>query len=67
MPGIVPTTAPSIVHMREKSGRFHRVEDLLASHGISPAKFEKIRPSVFVTAPPAPKEPGILAGGKLIQ
>jgi competence ComEA-like helix-hairpin-helix protein len=57
IPGIGPTTAQSIVHMREKSGRCHRVEDLLAIHGISQARLEKIRPYVFVTAPPAPKSP----------
>jgi competence protein ComEA len=55
LPGIGPTTAQSIVRMREKSGRFHRVEDLLAIHGISPAKFEKIRAYVFVTPPAPPK------------
>jgi len=41
--------------MREKSGRFHRVEDLLAIHGISQARLEQIRPYVFITAPRAPK------------
>lgn len=55
VPGIGPTTAQSIVRMREKSGRFHRVEDLLAIHGISPVKFEKIRAYVFVTPPVPPK------------
>jgi competence protein ComEA len=55
LPGIGPTTAQSIVRMREKSGQFHRVEDLLAIHGISPARFQKIRPYVYVTPPPAPK------------
>jgi competence protein ComEA len=57
IPGIGPSIAQSIVHMREKSGRFHRVEDLLAIHGISAAKLEKIRPYVFVTGPPASKSP----------
>jgi competence ComEA-like helix-hairpin-helix protein len=55
IPGIGPATAQSIVHMREKSGRFHRVEDLLAIHGISQARLEQIRPYVFITAPRAPK------------
>jgi competence protein ComEA len=55
VPGIGPSTAESIVRMREKSGRFHRVEDLLAIHGISQAKLEKIRPYVYVGTPPAPK------------
>jgi competence protein ComEA len=55
VPGIGPTTAKAIVYMREKSGRFRRVEDLLAIHGISPAKLDKIRPYVFVNPSPPPK------------
>jgi competence protein ComEA len=55
VPGIGPATAQSIVKMREKSGRFHRVEDLLAIHGISPTKLDKIRPYVYVGASPPPK------------
>jgi competence protein ComEA len=55
VPGIGPATAAAIVKMREKSGRFHRVEDLLAIHGISAAKLDKIRPYVYVAPSPPPK------------
>ena len=55
VPGIGPATAAAIVKMREKSGRFHRVEDLLAIHGISAAKLDKIRPYVYVGPAPPPK------------
>jgi competence protein ComEA len=55
IPGIGPSTAASIVKMREKSGRFHRVEDLLAIHGISAARLDRIRPYVYVSPPPPPK------------
>ena len=52
LPGIGPTTAKAIVQFREKSGPFKRVEDLLAIHGISKARLEKLRPYVTVTPPP---------------
>jgi competence protein ComEA len=52
LPGVGPTTANAIVEFRTKSGRFRRVEDLLAVRGISEAKLDKIRPYVFVSPPP---------------
>jgi competence protein ComEA len=54
LPGIGPSTAKAIVQFREKSGPFQRVEDLLAIHGISKARLEKLRPYVTV-GPPAKK------------
>jgi competence protein ComEA len=48
LPGVGPSTAMAIVRFREKSGRFQRVEDLLAVHGISQSKLEKLRPYVTV-------------------
>lgn len=66
LPGVGPTTANAIIQFRDKSGPFKRPEDLLAIHGISPAKFEKMRPYVKVglrtdaprtNAPPAKKTP----------
>jgi len=48
LPGIGPSTANAIVKFREKSGPFKRPEDLLAIHGISKAKFEKLRPYIVV-------------------
>jgi comEA protein len=54
LPGIGPTTAKAIVEFRTKSGRFRRVEDLLAIRGISETKLEKLRP--YVVVGPAPKK-----------
>ena len=60
LPGVGPVTAQRIIDMREKSGRFHRVEDLLAVRGISQKKLDAMKPYVTVSAapksaPPAPK------------
>jgi competence ComEA-like helix-hairpin-helix protein len=56
LPGVGPVTAQRIIDMREKSGRFHRVEDLLAVRGISQKKLDAMRPYVVVSqAPPAQK------------
>jgi len=52
LPGVGPTTAKAIVEFRTKSGRFRRVEDLLAVRGISESKLEKIRPYVTIGQPP---------------
>jgi comEA protein len=52
LPGIGPATAKKIIELREKSGQFRRVEDLLAIRGISDKRLEKLRP--FVTVSPAP-------------
>jgi competence ComEA-like helix-hairpin-helix protein len=56
VPGIGPKTAQAIVDFRHKSGRFHRVEDLLAIKGISQTKLDKMRPYLKVTPqlPPSP-------------
>lgn len=55
LPGIGPTRAKAILRFRQKSGPFHRVEDLRAVRGISQARFEKIRPYIFVAPHPPPK------------
>jgi len=52
LPGIGPSTAKAIIQFREKSGPFKRVEDLLAIHGISKARLEKLRPYITVSPPP---------------
>jgi competence protein ComEA len=48
LPGIGPTLAKAIVNVREKSGPFRRVEDLLAVPRITRRTIEKIRPYVRV-------------------
>lgn len=48
LPGVGAATANAIVKFREKSGPFKRPEDLLAIHGVSRAKFEKLRPYIVV-------------------
>jgi competence ComEA-like helix-hairpin-helix protein len=64
LPGVGPTTAKAIIQFREKTGRFHRVEDLLAIRGISETKLAKMRPYLTVGPPsskslpsPQPKPP----------
>src|SRR6202051_4178754 len=57
LPGVGPVTAQRIIDLREKSGRFHRVEDLLAVRGISQKKLDAMRPYVTVSAPPLPAPP----------
>ncbi len=54
VPGIGPKTAQAIVDFRQKSGRFRRVEDLLAIKGISQRKLDKMHPYLKVTPPPPP-------------
>jgi len=48
LPGIGPTLSKAIVSLREKSGPFRRVEDLLAVPHITRRIIEKIRPYVTV-------------------
>ena len=55
LPGVGPTTAKAIIDFRTKSGRFHRVEDLLVIRGISETKLKKMRPYVTVGPPPVAK------------
>src|ERR1700716_985049 len=59
LPGVGPVTAQRIIEARQKSGRFRRVEDLLAIRGISTKRLEILRPYVTVSAPPVnhPKKP----------
>ena len=57
LPGVGPVTAQRIIEMREKSGRFRRVEDLLAVRGISQKKLSALKPYLTVSPPPTPSAP----------
>src|ERR1700674_5051348 len=59
LPGVGPVTAKRIIEARQKSGRFRRVEDLLAIRGISTKRLEVLRPYVTISLPPPspPKKP----------
>ena len=48
VPGIGPTLAKRIVRLREKSGPFRRVDDLLALPRVTRAAVEKMRPYLTV-------------------
>ena len=52
LPGVGPVTAQRIIDARQKSGRFRRIEDLLAIRGISTKRLEALRPYVIVSPPP---------------
>jgi competence ComEA-like helix-hairpin-helix protein len=52
LPGVGPVTAQRIIDARQKSGRFRRIEDLLAIRGISTKRLEALRPYVTVSPPP---------------
>jgi competence protein ComEA len=57
LPGIGAVTAQRILDARQKSGKFHRVEDLLAIRGISTKRLEILRPYVTVSNPqPSPQK-----------
>jgi competence protein ComEA len=57
LPGVGAVTAQRIIDLRQKSGRFHRVEDLLAVRGISPKKLDAMRKYIMVSAAPAANPP----------
>jgi len=52
LPGVGPVTAQRILDARQKSGRFRRIEDLLAIRGISTKRLEALRPYVTISPPP---------------
>jgi competence ComEA-like helix-hairpin-helix protein len=60
LPGIGPTRARAILELREKLGRFRRVEQLLRVRGIGRATFRKLRPRVTVGSGASPARTGAL-------
>lgn len=48
VPGIGHRTAEAIVHLRQKSGPYKHVDDLLAIRGISHTRLERLRPYLTV-------------------
>jgi competence ComEA-like helix-hairpin-helix protein len=60
LPGIGPTRARAILELRDKLGRFRRVEQLLRVRGIGRATFRKLRPRVTVGSGASPARTGAL-------
>jgi len=56
LPGVGPARAAAIVALRERLGRYRRVEELLRVRGIGRRSLQKLRPLVVVDAPPAKEE-----------
>lgn len=55
LPGVGPTTAKAIILFRTRSGRFRRVDDLLAIRGISETKLTNMRRYIILGPPPPPR------------
>jgi competence protein ComEA len=60
LPGVGPKRAEAIVQLRQKMGRFQRVEDLLRVKGIGRMTLRKWRPLVRLDSPPLPPSPSAL-------
>lgn len=54
LPGVGPKRAQAIVALRQRVGRFQRVEDLLRVKGVGRATIRKWRPLLRLDAPPNP-------------
>jgi competence protein ComEA len=54
LPGVGPKRAEAIVALRQRVGRFQRVEDLLRVKGVGRATLRKWRPLVRLDAPTSP-------------
>jgi competence protein ComEA len=54
LPGVGPKRAEAILVLRQRLGRFQRVEDLLRVKGVGRGAVKKWRPLVRLDAPTAP-------------
>ncbi len=61
LPGVGPKRAEAILILRQRLGRFQRVEDLLRVKGVGRGAVKKWRPLVRLDAPPPPSS-AALAG-----
>lgn len=48
LPGIGPSMASEILRVREQKGSFKMIDELLGIKGMSQAKFDKIKPYIFI-------------------
>ena len=62
LPGVGPKRAEAILVLRQRLGRFQRVEDLLRVKGVGRGAVKKWRPLVRLDAPPAPSSASALSG-----
>ncbi len=58
LPGVGPKRAEAILVLRQRLGRFHRVEDLLRVKGVGRSTLKKWRPLVRLDAPPSATDGG---------
>ncbi|MEA2753298.1 MAG: competence protein ComEA [Myxococcales bacterium] len=59
LPGVGPKRAEAILVLRQRLGRFQRVEDLLRVKGVGRGAVKKWRPLVRLDAPPPPSAPAL--------
>jgi len=62
LPGVGPKRAEAILVLRQRLGRFQRVEDLLRVKGVGRGAVKKWRPLVRLDAPSASSPPAVLSG-----
>lgn len=63
LPGVGPKRAEGIIALRQRMGRFQRIEDLLRVKGVGRATLRKWRPLVRLDAPARRDEVPALDGG----
>ncbi|GGJ12106.1 hypothetical protein GCM10010885_21890 [Alicyclobacillus cellulosilyticus] len=62
LPGVGPARAGAILAYRTSHGGFRAVTELLQVEGIGPVLYSRIAPHVFVAAPPAAAQAGLVPG-----